>query len=273
MIKILSIYIIYMSYYTNKSCFDEFKHIENDLVDLVLVDLPYGATSCKWDRKINLEKMWDELKRICTDKCIYIFFTTTRFGYELIKSNIKWFKYDMSWVKSRKVGFLNANNAPLRQHEMIYIFYNKKGTYNPQKSKGGKKTKEGLIKILKPSTASYYRPEGKTYTKTTYINTTGELHPTSVIYYDNPHKSVHRTQKPVDMLEYLIKQYSNEGDTVIDFCMGSGSTILACIKTNRRYIGVEMNKDIYDIADKRIKEALSEMKEESEKEEESDGSE
>ena len=243
-----------MSYYCNRDCFDEFKHIEPDTIDLVVVDLPYGQTHCQWDVKIDLGEMWKQLKRICTKRCVYVFFTTTKYGVEIINSNKKWFKYDIVWKKSKLLGWLGTKYAPLRSHEMIYVFAKGPTTYNPQKTPGKPwKTKEGKYK---DNIKDIYGFDGNIAKE----NKTGDRQPISIIQFNNPIKSLHRTQKPTDLCEWLIKTYSNENDTVLDFCMGSGSTIEACINTNRQYIGIEMNKENYDIADKRLKEIIESKK-------------
>ncbi len=231
----------FKSYIKNSDCFDEFKNIQDNKIDLVCVDLPYGQTACKWDSVIDLSKMWDELKRICKDECVYVFFCTTKFGHSLISSNKKWFRYDLVWMKSRSVGFLSASKMQLRNHEMIYIFYKKWNVYNPQKTKGKPYKTKGKGKVGVYDTK---RIDGE--------NKTGDRHPLSIIKFNTPHKSLHKTQKPTDILEWLIKTYSNENDIVLDFTMGSGSTIEACINTKRRYIGIEKDTDIYNIANKRI---------------------
>jgi len=224
----------------NDDCFNIFQKFKNK-VDMVLVDLPYAQTACKWDIPIDLDKMWIELKKICKRDCVYVFFCTTKFGYKLIQSNEKWFRYDLVWEKSRKVGFLRANKMPLRQHEMMYVFKDKPGTYNPQKTTGKpyKTTGKGDVGI-------YIK------CKRTDHDNKGERHPTTIVKFNNPAKSVHRTQKPVDLCEWLIKSYSNEGDTVLDFTMGSGSTGVACQNTNRKFIGIEKDKDIFNIAMNRL---------------------
>jgi len=236
----------FKSYIKNADCFDEFKNIQDKTVDMVCVDLPYGQTAVKWDRSIDLLKMWDELKRICKEGAVYVFFCTTKFGNTLINSNPKWFKYDLVWEKSKSLGFLSANKAPLRKHEMIYVFYKKTTTYNPQKTKGNpykcKREKKDNIGVYGGGNI-YYR---------TSINNEGDRYPTSIIKFDNPKKSFHKTQKPTDILEWLIKTYSNENDIVLDFTMGSGSTVQACMNTNRRYIGIEKDKDIYLTAKDRL---------------------
>ena len=454
----------------NENCFDVFPTLEDKSINLFVLDLPYGQTACKWDSVIDLEQMWKDVKRIMKPNAILVFFCTTKFGYTLIKSNEKWFKYQLIWKKSRKVGFLSANKKPLVQHENIYVFNDKpvthskkenqeystynpqktegkpfkvkggkskavngnlsrgheviskeyenkgdrhptsiidhenmyvfkkeQGTYNPQKTKGkaynktntGNNNKDssayGIIdrsshlegegnrvinkgdrhptsiidheniyvfngnndenkdlmnyskKVLKhigktkttikkeipmadhffrysknnfslPTKETYeelielynidemkefipfneleekgtYNPqktEGKPYKckqgqqtnlygieekEKVITDNKGDRHPTSIIneipeyegdsilVYKNPHKTIHRTQKPVELLEWLIKTYSNEGDTVIDFTMGSGTAGIACMNTKRKFIGVEMDKEIFKLAEDRI---------------------
>ena len=396
----------------NDDCFNVFPKIADKTIDLFVLDLPYAnkdfgkCTACKWDNTIDLDKMWVEIKRIMKPNAVILFYCNTKFGFSLIKSNIKWFRYDLIWKKSRKVGFLSANKMPLRQHENIYVFKEKGGTYNPQKIK---KDKVYIDKRNKPNDTTYYREDGELYApkpqdnggmyhptsiieheniyvfsddnnndldnsrnkelrsyaekvkkyigkslkiidkkignqgihhfysftstqfgipieknynklieiykinemegfidyktlkskwekepEPTYnpqktegtpykmnkipakednlyhsskgINHTrenkGDRHPTSIypetiettiLEHNNPAKSLHRTQKPLSLCEWLIKTYSNEGDTVMDFTMGSGTTGEACKNTKRKFIGVEMDKDIFEIAEKRLK--------------------
>ena len=273
----------------NANCFDVFKNIKKESIDLFILDLPYGQTACKWDTCIDLEQMWIDVKRIMKPDAILCFFCTTKFGYQLIKSNEKWFKYDLIWQKSRKVGFLSANRRQLRNHENIYIFRDSQGTYNAQKIKGKP------YKMKERNNAGYYYADGK-YKRTPLDNKgdrypasviehesivenkggaynngkpfkrmppseDGKRHPTSVIEntilkYNNPHKTIHRTEKPVGLLEYLIKTYSNEGETVMDFTMGSGSCGVACYNTKRKFIGIEMDNDIYQLTKNRIKDHI-----------------
>jgi len=398
----------------NEDCFNIFPKIEDKSIDLFVLDLPYAnkkfgnCTSCAWDTPIDLEKMWKEIKRIMKPNATIIHFCNTRFGFSLIQSKPKWFRYDLIWKKSKKVGFLSANKMPLRQHENIYIFnndnnekyddvdlvrnkelreyakkvkkyinkplktinkdlgnegivhfycfgssqfglptdknYNKliekygidkmegfktyeemkeleekpppkpQGTYNPQKTEGkpyitkvcgevgiytNKKRIDNVNKgdrhptsildiepdhenvyIFKDKQGTYnpQKTEGKAYNKyrptqnvITIDGAYGKIlkenkekivndrHPTSILdientilEYKNPHKTIHRTQKPVDLLEWLIKTYSNENDTVMDFCMGSGTAGVACKNTNRKFIGVEKDKEIFEKAKNRI---------------------
>jgi len=228
----------------NDNCFNILPTLKDKSVDLVLVDLPYGQTECKWDVCIDLNKMWEQLKRIGKENTAYVFFTTTKFGYKLIQSNEKWFRYDLVWEKSNSVGFLSANKMPLRIHEMIYVFYKKLPTYNPQKITG------------KPYTTSRSTRTELYGLKKELIETVnkGDRYPLSIQKFKNPsHKHLkHSTQKPVDACEWLIKSYSNEEDTVLDFTMGSGSTGVACKNTNRKFIGIEMDEEIFKSAEERI---------------------
>jgi DNA modification methylase len=218
-------------------------------VDMVLVDLPYGQTACKWDTLIDLTEMWVQLKRICKSNANIIFFTTTKFGNELINSNKKWFRYDLVWEKANLCGFLSANKCPLRSHEMIYVFGKPSGgtkTYNPQKTKGEPYSKSTNSK----TTDTIYGQVGIP----AHSNITGDRHPHSIQRFSNDKQKLHSTQKPVALCEWLIKTYSNEGETVLDFTMGSGSTIVAAKNTGREFIGIEMDEEIFKIAEERLNE-------------------
>jgi len=235
---------IYIMELYNNDCFEILPEIKDLSVDLVLVDLPYAQTACKWDCLIDLDKMWKELKRCCKRDCVYVFFCTTKFGYKLIQSNEKWFRYDLVWEKSRKVGFLSANKMPLREHEMVYIFKEKQGTYNAQKTEG-----KPYNRTQSKQTETYGMEDIK---QVITENKTGDRHPTTIVKFNNPKKSLHRTQKPVELCEWLIKSYSNENDLVLDFTMGSGTTGEACKNTNRNFIGVEKDEEIFKIAFERL---------------------
>lgn len=237
----------------NDDCFNVFPQLEDNSINLFILDLPYNITGCKWDKEvIPLDKMWENIKKVMKPDGIVVMFCTTKFGYTLINSNPKWFRYDLIWKKSRKVGFLNSNKMPLRQHENIYLFKPEQGTYHPQKTEG----KEIKMKRKNTSQRNVYGninlPEGSIYK---------DRHPTSIIDYEgdtileykNPHKTIHKTQKPVELCEWLIKTYSNEGDTVMDFTMGSGTTGIACLNTKRKFIGVEKDEEIFKLAEERIK--------------------
>lgn len=228
----------------NDDCFNIFETIDEDSINLVLVDLPYGQTNCKWDVKIDLFKMWDRLFRICKNNAVYVFFATTKFGNEIINSNPDMFRYDLVWEKSISVGFFNCNKMPLRSHEMIYIFYKNSCVYNPQKTKG--------VPYVKKNKTLQNGVYGERNKKVDTVNETGDRHPKSVLKFHQNGEKLHPTQKPLDLCEWIIKTYTNEGDLVLDFCMGSGTTIVGCINTNRNYIGVEKDEKIFLIAEGRI---------------------
>ncbi len=231
----------------NDDCFNIFPEIKNKIVDLVVVDLPYGQTACKWDSCIDLNKMWEELKRIGKEDCIYVFFCTTKFGYTLIKSNQKWFKYDIVWEKHNAVGFLSCNKMPLRSHEMIYIFKKKQGIYNPQKTQGKP------YSIINRGECTIYGDAPRIPAE----NKDGLRFPRSVLKYKRDKGKFHSTQKPLELCEWLVKTYSNKGDVVMDFTMGSGTTGVACKNTERRFIGIEKDEKYYEIAFNRINETNS----------------
>jgi len=240
----------------NDDCFNKFASIPDKSVQLVCVDLPYNQTECKFDKEIiDLEKMWVELKRILKPNGQAVFFTTTKFGYKLIASNEKWFRYDIIWEKSKTLGGLNCNKQPLRKHEMLYVFHNDKKPknmnwiYNPQKTEGKPYKTNGCH----PKAIVYGKRESRKFLP---IDNKGDRFPISILKFGYDKKKIHPTQKPVDLCEWIVKTYSNEGDVVMDFCMGSGSTIIACINTNRKYIGIEKDKDIFLTAEKRINETL-----------------
>lgn len=317
----------------NGDCLEKMKDIENK-INMVLVDLPYGQTECKWDINIDLNKMWKQLKKICSKDCIYVFFCTTKFGYKLIQSNEHWFNYDLVWEKSNSVGFLCANKLPLRKHEMIYVFshtnyddldnsrnlglreyfknvieYINKPKKDLIKNLGQsidhclrinstqfalptEKTYNKLIEVYKiddmegfkthkdlkdewdvaPGSDKTYNPQktkGKPYKikKHNYKHNNvdiygqkrvpahenkGDRYPTSILKFNNPNKSIHSTQKPLDLCEWLIKTYSNENDYILDFTMGSGTTGVACLNTNRNFIGIEKDEQIFKTARNRM---------------------
>jgi len=393
----------------NDDCFNIFPKIKDNSIDLFVLDLPYAnfkfgkCTACKWDLPIDLDKMWVEIKRMMKPNATIVFFCNTKFGYALIDSNPKWFKYDLIWKKSRKVGFLSANKKPLRQHENIYVFDNReddieikknldlrayaqkvknyiskpqkeidkaignqgfhhflgackssqfelpikknyekltkiykinemegfieydilksmeeKSTYNPQKIEGKeyksrertegegvyikdsykrtatKDTKnrhpasilpdmeleeheniylfnkqkatynpqktEGKPYTSKRGSIGYYNQPSEDYTENSLSVNKGDRHPTSILpdmestilQYNNPHKTIHRTQKPENLLEWLIKSYSNEDDLVMDFCRVTGTAGVACKNTHRKFIGIELNEDLFKLAEERI---------------------
>jgi DNA modification methylase len=235
----------------NDDCLKVLPTIPDNSIDLILTDPPYGTTACKWDSVIPFEPMWKELKRVAKDNSAIALFGSEPFSSHLRLSNLDYFRYDLIWLKTRPSNVFNAKKMFMKWHEIISIFYNKLPTYNPQFTKG----KPSKRVIVSKSNKTIY---GKTGAKIGYVhNNLGIRNPKTVLEFSNPnHNSLHPTQKPVPLLEYLIKTYTNEGDTVLDFTMGSGSTGVACKNTNRNFIGIEMDKNYFDIAKNRIESSL-----------------
>ena len=232
-------------------CLELMKNIPDGSVDMILCDLPYGTTNNKWDSVIPFSDLWNNYERIIKYNGCIALFSQMPFSAMLVMSNPKLFRYEWIWNKTLAQGFLNANKMPLRSHENILIFYKKLPTYNPQKTKGMPYNKG----IRKANCTSNYGNIGEN----NGINATGERFPVDVLNFSNAnHKNQkHPTQKPVALLEYLIKTYTNEGETVLDNCMGSGSTGVACVNTNRNFIGIELDEGYFNIAKKRIEEAYA----------------
>lgn len=221
------------------------KDIPDKSIDMILCDLPYGVTARnKWDCVIPFEKLWEQYKRVIKENGAIVLTATQPFTTDLIQSNRKCFKYSLVWSKGQVTGFLNAKKQPLRSHEDILVFYQKPPTYNPEMTKGKK--------VLKSTGC-----DSTNYGKFTYKPHYSEwYYPKSIIEIPQKRfKGGHPTQKPVELMEYLIKTYTNEGETVLDNCMGSGTTGVACKNLNRNFIGIELDEKYFDIAQKRIKAA------------------
>ena len=223
-------------------CLELMKQVPDKSIDLILCDLPYGTTQNKWDTVIPFDKLWAQYNRIIKDNGAILLFSQMPFGANLIMSNPKMFRYEWVWEKENSTGFLNAKKMPLKKHENILVFYKHLPTYNPQMREG-----------FKP----YYNVRNNPYSsnygdyKATTASSDGTRYPIDIIEF-NRDKGLHPTQKPVALLEYLIKTYTNEGDTVLDNCMGSGSTGVACKNTNREFIGMELDEKYYKIACERL---------------------
>lgn len=229
-------------------CLEVMKLIDDKSIDMILCDLPYGTTNCKWDTIIPLDKLWEQYERIIKDNGAIVLTAQTPFDKVLGCSNLKLLRYEWIWEKTMATGGMNANKMPLKASENILVFYKKLPTYNPIKTSG----KPYVKKRDKEKIKGVYKNNGlqKTFLK---INN-GERYPRNIIKISNPnHKSLHPTQKPLALFEYLIKTYTNEGDLVLDNCMGSGTTAIASIKTNRNFIGIELEKEYVNIASQRIK--------------------
>ena len=228
------------------NCLDELPKIFDKSIDLILTDPPYGTTQCKWDSIIPFEPMWKELKRVIKDNGCIALFGSEPFSSALRMSNIKQFKYDWIWEKEQGTNFMVMNYQPYKVHEIVSVFSNKTHLYNPIKTSGkpyiSGKGKSGEI------TGNYKKIQTKN---------SGDRFPRSIQKF-NTNKSInkHPTQKPVALLEYLIKTYTNENDTVLDFTMGSGSTGVACKNINRNFIGIEKDEKYFDIAKQRIEGVL-----------------
>ena len=237
----------------NMDCLEGMKQIPDGSIDAIICDLPYGTTECAWDSVIPFDKLWEQYKRIVKPTAPIVLFGSEPFSTYLRMSNMDMYLYDWIWIKNHPNGFLEAKNKPMKAHEIISVF--SKGsssngclnrvTYNPQdlirqksiKKNGGKNSIYGNRKN---------REEGTKY-ESEFTN-----YPISVLVFDWDTERFNPTQKPVDLLRYLVKTYTNEGDTLLDNCMGSGTTAVACIKEKRHFIGFELNKEYYDKACLRI---------------------
>ena len=236
-------------------CLEVMKTIQDKSIDAIITDPPYGTTACKWDSVIPFDLMWEQLNRIIKPNGAIVLFGSEPFSSALRMSNIKNYKYDWVWDKKRCTGFLNAKKQPLRNNETISVFYKKQCTYNPQPYK--KNTTGNMGKSKEHQTdnyGKYYQVDNDNSNEFGYPRTLITQIP--VINNLSKDKSgLHPTQKPIALMEYLIKTYTNENETVLDFTMGSGSTGVACVNTNRKFIGIEMDDKYFEIAEQRIKEA------------------
>ena len=232
----------------NGDCLEIMRDLPDGSIDMVLTDPPYGTTQCKWDSIIAFQPMWEQLERVTKNNGVIALMAQSPFDKVLGASNIKKLKYEWIWQKEAGTGHLNAKKAPLKNHENILIFYRKQPTYNPQMRIG-----------FKPYTQSQGKTKSKNYGKQTGAITVsnGERYPLSTITFARDKDKIHPTQKPIALMEYLIKTYTSEGETVLDFTMGSGTTGVACININRKFIGIEIDKQYFDIASQRISNAIS----------------
>jgi site-specific DNA-methyltransferase (adenine-specific) len=241
------------STFVNADCFDVFPFIEDKSIDAIICDLPYGTTQNKQDIIISFDKLWMQYERIIKDNGAIVLFGQGLFFVDLINSNRKLFRYDLVWDKQLISGFLNANRMPLRVHENIAIFYKKLPTYNPQYTEGKPLHSKGKTYIDKEHKNENY---GKFEMTDDSRAGSTQKHPKSIISFPKPHPSIaqHRTEKSIEMLEWLVKTYTNKGDMVLDNTMGSGTTNLASLKLNRKSIGIEKEKQYYNVAVRRASE-------------------
>ena len=222
-------------------CLELMKDIPDKSIDMILADLPYGTTRNKWDEVLPFNVLWKEYERIIKDNGAIVLHSQQPFTSKLIMSNLKIYKYSWVWSKSQVSGFLNAKKQPLREHEDICVFYKKQCTYNPQMTKG-----KMQLKNTGGDSSNYNKFEARPH----YSD---EYYPKTILDFPlRRFKGGHPTQKPVELAEYLIKTYTNEGDTVLDNVMGSGTTGVACKNLNRNFIGMELDETYFNIAKERI---------------------
>jgi DNA modification methylase len=241
-------------------CLEVMKTIKDNSIDAIITDPPYGTTACKWDSVIPFDLMWEQLNRIIKPNGAIVLFGSEPFSSALRMSNIKNYRYDWIWHKNLGGAFALAKKMPLKRHEIISVFYSKQPTYNPQMQEYSESTKKRFRNGQKINTDK--QKENRTgeitnIKRTDYkIDYSKGTYPTSVKFFKRPHiangNSLHPTQKPTELMEYLIKTYTNENETVLDFTMGSGTTGVACVNTNRNFIGIEMDENYFKIAKERI---------------------
>lgn len=240
-------------------CLELMKDIEDNSIDMIFADLPYGTTACEWDVLIPFDKLWPQWNRIAKENAAIVLTGQQPFTTDIINSNRKNFRYEIIWQKTQAVGFLNANRKPLRVHENIIVFYRKLPTYNPQKTMA----ETSSLRVIKENS----KRGGQHYSDFKNMPTHGtgdkSRFPTSVIKISNWNgalfgkdfkKVKHPTQKPLELMDWIIKTYTNEGDTVLDCVMGSGTTGVSCKKNGRHFIGIEKEKKFYNVAIDRISE-------------------
>ena len=229
-------------------CLELIKNIPDKSIDMILCDLPYGTTACKWDVVIPLDKLWEQYNRIIKDNGAIVLFSKQPFTTELIHSNLKMLKYVLVWKKDNHDNPLMAKKRFLNITEDICVFYKKQCVYNPQ----------GLVKLNKFTKQGRGESLSQRNTRNTEYLQEYTNYPKNILEFKRDLPNVHPTQKPVALLEYLIKTYTNEGDLVLDNCMGSGSTGVACVNTGRNFIGIELDEHYFEIAKDRIDKATSE---------------
>lgn len=235
----------------NGDCLELMAGIPDKSVDMILTDLPYGTTACKWDSIIPFEKLWPQYDRVIKENGAIVLFANQPFTTQLIASNLKNFKYCWYWKKNTNTAYLNAKKQPMRCIEDICVFYKQQPTYNPQ----GLQSLENAKLCVSITNQNVYR---------SVENKGGSLkkftgYPNNFLEFDRDLEGYHPTQKPVALLQYLIRTYTNEGETVLDSTMGSGSTGVACMVEDRKFIGFELEKKYYDIAEDRIANAAMKL--------------
>lgn len=228
----------------NGDCLEIMQNISDNSIDMILCDLPYGVTDCEWDNTLSFKNLWKQYERVLKVNGACVLFASQPFTTKLIKSNFKDFRYCWYWKKNNKTGGQFAKVQPMRCIEDICVFYKKMPTYNPQ---GLKKLDKPIINHANNHHSNVYKYRGNDISIQKYTN-----YPSHLLEFRNVNTSgknrLHPTQKPVDLLEYLIKTYSNEGETILDNCMGSGSTGIACLNAKRKFIGIEKDQKYFDVS-------------------------
>ena len=247
----------------NGDCLELMKDMPDNSVDCIICDLPYGTTEASWDSVIPMDKLWAEYDRVCTSTANVLLFGSEPFSTTLRMNKLDIYKYDLVWIKNRPTGFFHAQNMPLKDYELISVFSygsmghlnllgDKRMTYNPQ----------NLIKTRKVNTNALREKNGiykpRPSHKDTYVAEMTNF-PSMTLYFDVDTSRIHETAKPVDLLRYLVLTYSNPNDLILDNTCGAGSTLIACIKEKRRYIGIEKDPQFFEIARKRINIELSQL--------------
>ncbi|MDA7547967.1 site-specific DNA-methyltransferase [Acidimicrobiia bacterium] len=227
-------------------CLEKLKLFPSSSVDMVLCDLPYGTTQNKWDSIIDLDLLWSEYDRILKENSAVVLFSQGIFTAKLILSNSKYFKYKYVWEKSKPTNFLNAKKQPLRKHEDICVFYKKQPIYNPQMTPG-KPYNKGVRKSQLSGSYGDFKP--------VEVKSNGERYPVDILYFktaESEGEVFHPTQKPIDLLRFLLRTYTKEKDLVLDNTFGSGSTLVACALENRFFSGIELNKENYRFKERKL---------------------
>ena len=243
-------------------CLELMKDIPNGSIDMILCDLPYGTTACAWDAVIPFEPLWNCYKRLIKENGAIVLFGSQPFTTDLINSNREWFRYEIIWDKCKGGNFLQANKMPLRRHENIIIFYKGLPTYNPIMTNAQKGKVRPLRKNSSQNSENYLDVKNGVQG----FGDTTQRFPTSIVEYSsmegelNPLNRKHPTQKPTDLVKWLISTYTNENEIVIDNTMGSGTTGVACIETGRKFIGIEKEQEYFTIAEKRISAVANQAK-------------
>ncbi|MBR2520344.1 MAG: site-specific DNA-methyltransferase [Selenomonadaceae bacterium] len=239
----------------NEDCISGMSKLADGSVDSIICDPPFQSTDCAWDKRIPIDEMWEQFNRVTKQNAAIVLFAQLPFAVDLINANRKMFRYEWIWSKPKACGFLNANRMPLRAHENILVFYRALPTYNPQWSTGKPYTR---AQRKEPRTrTSVYQGRGSSVTQ----NDGNHYYPRDVITFSPPvtnsktEARIHPTQKPIALMEFLVKTYTNEYEIVLDATMGSGSTGVACVNTRRKFIGFETDKNFFAAAQKRLQAA------------------